>query len=183
MGIYLSHSNQLNSPINWKNIIFLFSLAQISLNAVFLLSEAETAVEYGFSFYTFNAGSTSAAAVLICIWKKGNMNYVLQNFENFIEKSMKKNNLKFYLMNANKFHFLVSFLQSIGNQKSAQKMYNELNERIEGISKLFHLILVKWSTPVVMIPPLITSLVKFYILNLDANESFLLPFPNVYVFD
>lgn len=62
-------------------------------------------------------------------------------------------------------------------------MYEELNERIERTSKIFHLLLVKWSSLGCMIPPLIASFVKFYILHLDPSESFLIPFPTVYVID
>lgn len=74
--------------------------------------------------------------------------------------------------------FLVSFVYSIGTQKSSQKMYSELNDRIEQTSKLIYSILVKGSFPATIMPPIITSLVNFYILNLGIG-SFELPFPTV----
>lgn len=67
-----------------------------------------------------------------------------------------------------------------GTKKSSQKIYNELSERIEQTSKSFYSIFIKWSAPVTMIPPLITSLMNFYFLHLGADESFQLPFPTVY---
>lgn len=93
---------------------------------------------------------------------------------------MKK--VQFLINNPNekrKIHFFIK--NPIGTRKSSQRMYSELNERIERTSELFQLALAKCSLPCIVSPPLMISLVKFYILHLDPDESFLLPFPTVYV--
>lgn len=179
MGIFAS--NQPDPPINWRNIVFLLAFAQIIIvRTIFLRFHAKTPIEYGLAFYTLASGSASAAALLICIWKKHQIFKALHNFEEFIAKSTWQSlnvnrNLRSGKMRIDCF----GFLNFVGTQTSLQHMYNELNERIEKLSKLFYLFLVELASLGTMMPPLMISVVKCYILHLDPNESLQMPFPTV----
>lgn len=70
--------------------------------------------------------------------------------------------------------------KSIGMQESQHlnSMYRELNAKIERFTQLFHLIIMKISTPLFLLPPLIMSLTNYYISGLGV-ESFELPIPTM----
>lgn len=60
----------------------------------------------------------------------------------------------------------------------AKITYNEVNQKIEWVSKLFHFILLRVSAPSNMVPALLLTLVNYFVLDL-AEESFYLPFPTM----
>lgn len=74
---------------------------------------------------------------------------------------------------------IFQFVVSIGKVKSARTMYTELNERIERMTRTLYLIVVKVAWTVTIVPPLITSLVHFYVSDL-GTESFELLCPTMY---
>lgn len=85
-GIYASNQQEIH--INWRNVVFLLAFVHTVIDrALFLQFEAQTALEYGFSFYSLASGLACAAAFLICIWKSSKMFNTVQDCEKFIEKS------------------------------------------------------------------------------------------------
>lgn len=90
MGIRMP--NQSDSKWNWMNTVFLCSFLEVTIvRCAFLIFEAKTDIEYGFSFYTFITGMACTAANFICIWMKLKMFNILQSFEKFVEKSKIEN--------------------------------------------------------------------------------------------
>lgn len=90
MGIRMP--NQSDSKWNWLNTVFICAFVEVTIvRGAFLVFEAKTDIEYGFSFYTFITGWACTAAFFICIWKKLKMFNILQSFEKFIEKSKIEN--------------------------------------------------------------------------------------------
>lgn len=88
MGIYLQRPNQRNSSINCITFIYFTAFAQaIISSAAFILFEAETVVEYGFTFYVLTIACVASAAISIVHWNVGNIIAFVESFEAFIEKS------------------------------------------------------------------------------------------------
>lgn len=76
--------------------------------------------------------------------------------------------------------FLTYVWKFIGCQHANLKSsYAELSEKIERMSKLLYFIQTKISVPANMLPPLLMTVVNYYILDMH-DESFLLPFPSMY---
>lgn len=61
-------------------------------------------------------------------------------------------------------------------------MYLELNEKIERMSKVVYSIFVEASVVGLLLPPLLITLVNYFIYDLKS-ESFALPTPVMYVND
>lgn len=59
--------------------------------------------------------------------------------------------------------------------------YNKLNEKIERVSKILHFCFVYLTEIAVIVPYLIITIVKYTIYD-QADESFYLPLPVLYVF-
>lgn len=88
IGIYSPRPNQHDSPISWRSFLYFIDYAQIIVSSVvFMTFEGKTAAEYGYACYTFICSLAATAAVLISIWKKGEMFNLLHEFEKFIDKS------------------------------------------------------------------------------------------------
>lgn len=61
-------------------------------------------------------------------------------------------------------------------------MYNEMNEKIERISKLVYSIFVEASIAGLVVPPLLITLVNYFIYDLK-EDSYFLPTPVLYAID
>lgn len=62
------------------------------------------------------------------------------------------------------------------NDPQSQAKYHAMNKKIEKMSKLVELLLLKINIPAVMLPVAAISLINYYIYNL-GEESFSLPCP------
>lgn len=62
------------------------------------------------------------------------------------------------------------------NKRISECMYFNVSGRVDRISNTLYLILVKLNTPALLVPPLITTIVNYYILEL-GDESFFLSTP------
>lgn len=171
MGIY--H----NVPFNWRNLLFVAAMIQlfISTGGFLVLSKSNDVVENSFAFYQATNGLAAMFAFMICIWKKEQMFEMLQSFEAFIEKS------EFWYIFSLFFrdHLVLICLNLMyaGSHTSIAKIeYDELAKKIEWMTKLFHTILIKITFPICNLPPLLITLINFYVLKLD-DDSFNMQFP------
>lgn len=62
------------------------------------------------------------------------------------------------------------------NNRISKFMYDNVNEKIEKLSKIMYIVLVKVNVAACNISPLIATIVNYYIYKLDA-ESFYLTSP------
>lgn len=91
-----------------------------------------------------------------------------------MSSSSKKVRFLFYFL-CNKLNkFIHLYLGSEDSNSKAK--YIELIEKIERLSQLIHLGVIKLTVPSVVVPALLITLINFFVHNLGA-ESFFLPFP------
>lgn len=91
LGVYAPQSNQ-NYAFNWRNLVVLFALTQgFIFTMAFCLLQAKTVREYGDSFYVSVTEFADAIYFLSNIWKMRKFFKLIEQFENFIEKSKSKN--------------------------------------------------------------------------------------------
>lgn len=62
------------------------------------------------------------------------------------------------------------------NDRISKAMYSNVNEKIERVSEIVYFVLVKLNIFAVILPPLITTMVNYYISGL-GDESFYLATP------
>lgn len=63
------------------------------------------------------------------------------------------------------------------NDPIARDIYHKLREKIERTFKLIYFALIKISAAAVTLPTIVISYVNFYVIGLNADESFILPSP------
>lgn len=78
--------------------------------------------------------------------------------------------LRFFFQYLNVYLFLL-FVIGSKNESTSRIMYFELNEKIERMSKFVHFVLMRVSYLGAILPPLLTTLSNYFILNL-GNESY-----------
>lgn len=88
IGYHPSQPNQKHRSINWVNIIFLNLMAQQWLTtATFSVFDANSMIEYGFSFYIIIDVADAIAIYSIFIWQSVNTLKFIHNCEEFVEMS------------------------------------------------------------------------------------------------
>lgn len=91
IGIRLSQSNQnqkQSSIISARAIIFFICTAQLILTTVaYLVFEAKSMLEFGFTFYMVITEVNCVVIYAIFIWQSKNTSKFIENCEVFIEKS------------------------------------------------------------------------------------------------
>lgn len=71
--------------------------------------------------------------------------------------------------------------QILGQQNPmSQRIYSELNEKIERFTTLMHLFMVKFSIAGIVLPAVFVTFLNYYVYHLD-DESFYLPTRVMYV--
>lgn len=87
MGIYSPQSIQCDLKLNWRNLAFLISTAEVGISSfAFFVYGANNAIEYGFSFFDLVCGFAAMSAIAVCIWKRGKFFDLMEKFESFIER-------------------------------------------------------------------------------------------------
>lgn len=72
-----------------------------------------------------------------------------------------------------------NFLEA--NNASLNALATEMNKKIEFISELAHFILTKPSVAGVVVPPLIATVINYFINDSMDDDSYLVPYPVMYV--
>lgn len=89
MGIYTSQNDLLNS----KNLLFLvFPTIELFAMFVFILYKADSANEYNSAFYIFYTNLGISMYYWISVWRMPNIVQLIEQFEEFIERSTQKKN-------------------------------------------------------------------------------------------
>lgn len=173
MGIYLPHSTQKCSP-NWRNALIAFFIAQLFVAAfVYLAYGADSTFEYGTDFYASVSESCCLSYFVIQYFQMPKITALIDSCEEFIEKSEFRSYVSLFV-----FFRLTKSLFILGIH--SQIIYNEMNEKIERISKLVYTIFVEASIVGLVLPPLLITLVNYFIYDLK-DESYFLPTPVKYV--
>lgn len=106
------------------------------------------------------------------MWKTADISVLIGKFDDFIENSE-----CLVIKIKTRFQEIFTHCFPIGaHNPASMAMYNELNTKIERMSKFFYILSVEIIFPASMILPLILMLVNYFVLDLK-NESFYLPFP------
>lgn len=177
MGIHSDQSPKCVA-LNWRNFVFLSFIAMIFLSAtgVFFF-QAQTISEYGFSFYLMVTGLTSAIGFVINIWKRTCVSETIVKLENFIEKRECIPCTRLGWFDCFRFNCIEIRLGS--QNPHLKSSYAKLSDKIERVTKALYFLQINIFLPLNMLPPLLTTLVNYYILDME-DESFLLPFPTMY---
>lgn len=89
LGICPSQDHE-GLAFNTRNVIFLFCYAQMFLSVLaFFIFKADTMLEYGNSFFMFETQFYIAMDFLVLMWRITNILELIEEFEEFIEKSKK----------------------------------------------------------------------------------------------
>lgn len=102
MSVYSPQSNHQVHSINRNFLFFTLSIAlNFSSTFAYFLLKANTIEDYGITFYTSMAGLCALADVLIIFWQTPTILRLIENCEQFIEKSEKnpKNYSNFHICN------------------------------------------------------------------------------------
>lgn len=162
MGISLSQS------LNWRTSIFLSAINGQFVGVFgFIISRAETTLEYGGSLLGVTSTLYSNADFLITLWRIPEILHLIKMCENFIESS-KCDKREKYSNQIMKAHISILGLKS---DSTAKGTYSHLNEKIERTSAIFHFLAVKLTTAAAEVLPLITTLVNYYIYKM-GDESY-----------
>lgn len=88
LGINICSSQTPPSKWNWRNLGLITSLAQLAISsAAFIFFEAGTPAEYGYSICQMLNGCAAIALISICLWKCEKTFKLLEQFEDFIDRS------------------------------------------------------------------------------------------------
>lgn len=179
MGISSSQQNNQNASFNVGNFGFLLLMVCSLIQSTgFLLYGAKSVSEYGTSCYASVTLLGIISSYTLLILKRKKTFTVIENFDTFIETSrwkciFIKANWRNEEIFKSKFNFK-GFVSA--NQRS---VFNKTHDRIEQISQFFYSVLMKFSYPANMLPPLAITLTNYFVLNL-GDDSFFLPFPTMY---
>lgn len=170
---------------NWKYAIYFGFLMQLSTSAiVYFLFKAHSIVERADSFYGFSTGLSCAIITSISIRKISNIFKFIEDLEKFIGKSTLSFCFNFHRycikIWSNLFFFKFKIHHPGLSNPMSKTIYDKYNAKIERMSKLFYLVFVTLTTPGIVLPPLLITLVNYYVYGL-GDESFYLPFREVYV--
>lgn len=143
IGVYPSQSNQKHCSINWIQVIFLINSALfLFTTAAFILIEAKSMFDYGFTFYAFSCMINVIVIYLTFIRQSENTLKYIENCEQFIEKS--KYVLRFWLWVAKpRVRLFLSFIYTLREPRgfffkkkgeSANRFSGQKLERIQVIS-------------------------------------------------
>lgn len=178
MDIWPSQPNQQRSRFTTKNVLFfLFRLPILLSTLGYILFEKVTIIQRMHSFLVWITQSVCTINFVISFYKMPNIVKYIEKAEQIFQKSKFGWIIWKTLKHWNALYFLV------GIEKTAFEMvvvYNELNEKIEKMSKFFYIALLK-VTPAALLGPIWTlTSVNYFIKNL-GEDSFKLPFPVMYV--
>lgn len=73
-------------------------------------------------------------------------------------------------------HYKANFSTSDSNDPIAKRNYRKSNDIVELFSEMYYFLLVKISVPGIVLPPLVLTIVNYYVYDM-GNESYFLPFP------
>lgn len=180
IGVHRPEPKQ-NDPhfFNSKNWIFILSGVPMLISSLaFFVYQAETAFDYGLTFYYSSCLVFGAIFYINYIWKVENISKFIENCETFIEQSKLNNYKHFDEGSMHSMELIVNIeniFLTIGLRSSI--VYKKLNEKIKNIFVCFFIILLG-ELVISSISVLIYSVVSYFILN-SGSESFLLCDPNV----
>lgn len=175
MGIYLPNSSIRRHYLNQRNSFFLTCYTQLLITSMlFLLFEAETTLEFGAALYAVLAESFCIWYFLIKMYKMPKILQLIDKFDAFMEKS--KRIQWFWVKFCDWFLFPFSPNMQILLGAHGTIMYYELIEKIERLSEITYLILVKISILGIFQPYINITIVNYFMLDMK-NESFYLPYP------
>lgn len=180
MGISLFYQNQ-TFKFTLKTILILMSAIFYFCSSFgFLLFAANSAEEYESSLFNTCSAFASIANFSIIVGKMSKILQIIQSFAELIKKSMwikgklviKKN--RFLL----KFSFKPFKIESTHPILKAD--FHKLNNDLVRLYNLFNTIILKFSIPAIILPALVVTATNYFSYDL-GKESYLLPFPIVYV--
>lgn len=88
IGLIPSQANQKQYPINWRYIGFLSFLVHQTLDTyAFLVFEAKSMFEFGFSFYVSLVFTNAVIITILFDWQNEKVFEFIRTCERFVEKS------------------------------------------------------------------------------------------------
>lgn len=180
MGIFPERSNQTRNSINPRNLFMIIPLMYyLFFGLLFLIFKAKTITEAGISFYTVTTTLGCLTYFLINMFSNmPKIRNIIGKFENFIEK---RKCLGYIWSQCNEIWFNLIWNHSGVNYSGTSTDYSKLNENIEQMSKIAHLIFMQLSFIGIASSALLITGINYYINDLK-EMSFYLPFPVMYVF-
>lgn len=95
-GVTASQSDSHSKTFNWKNLSIYFMLAQFGISSLaYFIFKANSIGQYADSFYMFLSVLTCVAFRSVSISKIDNISKLIENCEEFIEKSKWNKPIKF----------------------------------------------------------------------------------------
>lgn len=142
-------------------------------SSAYLLFKAKSIGESADTIYMILSSLACAGFLKISDWKISNILELIGEFEQFIEKSMGFC-LKWGFVYRNKIKWI--HLNVGSKDATSRAMYIELIEKIERLTQLIYIGVVKLTIPGIIIPALSLTLINLFVYDL-GDDSFFLPFP------
>lgn len=177
-GILPRPPNQKKKQLSTNSIRTIFLtvyVLHISTTAAFLILEAKSWFDYGFTLYNLISIFDPFVVYLIFIWQSGDTLEFIENCERFIDKSTLAvwSWEKFVVFEKIKSVFLFTGIHSTAE-------YNELNEKIELFNKLLYFLFAS-SLLIVLLTAVSYTIVQYFIFDM-GEDSFYLFIPAWFVF-
>lgn len=173
-GIYQSRNEESYfSSLNWKNVIVLAYLVLIVIStAMFLVLNTTSFGEYSESIYY-----TISAINLVLVFTEFVRNTtqifeLITNFQNTIDKRKIRNHK---IQKKSNFYFNIQYGVGLNNPTS-NRIYDEMNEKVEKQTKLLFFMLFKVTVPISLMPNVIVSIYSYFSSD-SGSEAFRLSFP------
>lgn len=174
--------SQPNPTRTFRSKTALYVLPPILLfvsTVIFLLTDADSIQESELAVFTLTSVMSSIINIMVMIWNMPSILYVIEKFEEIIEKS-KWEWRRFKWRNANNKVRFDLFWVTESHDPIAMSKYSELNKKIELLSEIYYFFVVKLTMPGVVLPSFLLTIINYFVYNLDA-DSYFLPIPIVYV--
>lgn len=158
------------------NLPFLLIFVQLFVSScTFFALEAKSAYDYGFSFYICAAQLQAFTVyVLIVCSKSADIAALIQSYEDFVEMRQ---------LFSEKYSKLSETAAAAEcpidmEEQPTAALYNELNAKVEQMTKTLHFVLLKLSLAGFCLPMLASTLCNYFLFDL-GDESYILPCPTM----
>lgn len=172
IGIFSGETNQAQL-FPMKILVLSLSVLIVFISiCAFAVMKATTMTEYALCFYGCITHITGLGVYVIIALEMPKMVKFMENSDEFVAKS----ETVLWIFQCFSFIFQINFVRILfklgmeNDLPSCVCIYREVNIKIEHFSQLAHVILMKMTFIVIIVPPVIVTYFKYYLLGLgDAS--------------